>query len=258
VSCVLAIESHAERAEALRELVGDHVHEPLTVVDSIEAALASIKQRVPEVILISPLMRPADEAELVARLRSLPKASFVQTLISPLTQPRASAPRRREAARVQASEERAEFVSELQTYVRMVRDHRMDLASLDDLSPSDRRAAVRIARLDRARLAVDGAAVDVVDLSTTGAQVLASSLLVPGRTVQVVLEDRRHAMQCRAAIVWGALEVGQAANGLQYRAGLDFRDGDREFLERLCSGASFTSHALDVPESFGRVLFTTP
>jgi len=105
---------------------------------------------------------------------------------------------------------------------------------------------------------VDGAAVDVVDLSVTGAQVLASSLLVPGRTVQVLFEDRRREMQCRAAIVWGALEAGQTANGLQYRAGLDFRDGDRQFLERLCSAGAFTSQTVDVPESFGRVLFATP
>jgi CheY-like chemotaxis protein len=259
VSSVLAIESHAERAEALRELVSERVREPLTVVDSVEAALASINQRVPEVILISPLMRPQDEAELIARLRALPKASFVQTLIAPQLAPLATGVRnRRDAPRSWASDDRCAFAVELQTYVNMVRDQRLDLASFDALSPSDRRAAVRVASARQARLAVDGAAVDVVDLSVTGAQVLATSLLVPGRTVQVLFEDRRREMQCRAAIVWGALEAGQTANGLQYRAGLDFRDGDRQFLERLCSAGTFTSQTLDVPESFGRVLFATP
>ena len=256
---MLAIESHAGRAEALRALVDERVREPLTVVDSVEAALASISQRVPEVILISPLMRPQDEAELVARLRGLPKASFVQTLIAPqLGAPGRGAPDRRDALRSRASDERSAFAAELQIYVNMVRDQRVDLAAFDALSPSDRRAAVRIASARQARLAVDGAAVDVVDLSVTGAQVLASSLLVPGRTVELLFEDRRRAMQCRAAIVWGALEAGQTANGLQYRAGLDFRDGDRQFLERLCSAGTFTSQALEVPDSFGRILFATP
>jgi hypothetical protein len=269
VSCVLAIESHAERAEALRDLVGGGVREPLTVVPSLDAALATINQRVPEIILISPLMRPEDEAALVAHLRALPRASVVQTLITPQFTDAGTSRRRRAPRRDQAADDRARFVSELQTYVAMVRDQRVDLAALEEtsdmseicegstLSPSDRRAAVRVARARFTRLAVDGAAVDVVDLSATGAQVIASSLLVPGRTVQVVVEDRRRAMECRAAIVWGALEAGRAASGLQYRAGLDFRDGDRAFLERLCS-AGGASSSLDVADSFGRVLFATP
>ena len=258
--CVLAIESQAERADALRELVGGRVRDPLTVVDSIDAALASINQRVPEVILISPLMRPQDEAELVARLRDLPRASFVQTLIAPQLAPASGAVRSRQSApRGRTADDHAAFIAELQTYIEMVRDRRVDLAALDDLSsPSDRRAAVRVPSVRVARLAVDGAAVDVVDLSVTGAQVLASSLLVPGRTVQVVVEDRRRAMEYRAAIVWGALEAGRAASGLQYRAGLDFRDGDREFLERLCAAGTLDPSSLDVPESFGRVLFAAP
>lgn len=258
MSCVLAIESHAERAEALRELVGGRIRNPLTVVDSVEAALATISQRVPEVILISPLMRPEDEAELVARLRALPKASVVQTLIAPQLTTATGAGRSRRGPRHNPGVDRARFISELQAYVNMVRDRRVDLAALDDLSPSDRRAAVRVASVHLARLAVDGAAVDVVDLSATGAQVLASSLLVPGRTVQVVVEDRRSAMECRAAIVWGALEAGLAAGGLHYRAGLDFRDSDREFLEKLCATGACASSAVDVADSFGRVLFATP
>ena len=257
--CVLAIESHVERADALRELVGGRVREPLTVVDSIDAALASINQRVPEVILISPLMQPQDEAELVARLRNLPRTSFVQTLIAPQLTPASGGVRaRRIASHGRTADDHAAFIAELQTYVEMVRDRRVDLAALDEPSPSDRRAAIRVPSVRVARLAVDGSAVDVVDLSVTGAQVLASSLLVPGRTVRVVVEDRRRAMECRAAIVWGALEAGQAASGLQYRAGLDFRDGDREFLERLCAAGALDPSSLDVPESFGRVLFAAP
>ncbi|HEX7139450.1 MAG TPA: PilZ domain-containing protein, partial [Vicinamibacterales bacterium] len=195
----------------------------------------------------------------VARLRALPRTSVVQTLIAPqLTAASGGGRSGRDARRDPSGDDRARFISELQTYVAMVRDQRVDLAALNALSPSDRRAAVRVASVRLARLAVDGAAVDVVDLSATGAQVLASSLLVPGRTVQVVVEDRRRAMEYQAAIVWGALEAGQAVNGLQYRAGLDFRDGDRAFLEKLCATGPSASTALDVADSFGRVLFATP
>jgi CheY-like chemotaxis protein len=253
VSCVLAIESHAEGAAALRALLRDRVREPVTVVHSIDAALRAISQRVPEVILISPLLAPQDEAELVARLRSLPRASYVQTLIAPqLTHGVATA-----GSRTAAEYEPTAFASELATYVDMVRRQRVDFAAPDELSPSERRAAVRVPSVRATRLAVDGTAVDVVDLSVTGAQVLAPSLLVPRRTVQVLVEDRRRAMQCEAEIVWGALEAGRTAAGLQYRAGLDFRNGDRAFLERLCTGNRITPAILDVPGSFGRVLFTT-
>ena len=261
MSSVLAIESTAAGAKALRALIREGVREPLTVVGSVDAALASIAQRVPEVILISPLMPPQEEAALVARLRDLPKARCVLTLIAPHVQRQAAAApsrwwgRHDDTSDDASDDVRREFASELATYLKIVRDRRVEVALIDELSPSDRRAAVRLATVRDARLALDGTAVDVVDLSVTGAQVLAPLLLVPGQRVQVVFRDQRRAMECSAAIVWGALEAATAARGPQYRAGLDFQDGDRDFLAQLCAGRSLAPASLDVPESFGRVLF---
>ena len=262
MSSVLAIESSAAGAKALRQLIRDGVREPLTVVGSIDAALTSIAQRVPEVILISPLMPPQEEAALVARLRDLPKARCVQTLIAPHVLRQAAAPApsrwwgRQDDTSGDASDDvRKEFASELAIYLKIVRDRRVEVALVDELSPEDRRAAVRLTTVRDARLALDGTAVDVVDLSVTGAQVLAPLLLVPGQTVQVMFRDQRRAMQCTAAIVWGAVEDANEARGITYRAGLDFRDGDRDFLAQLCAGRSLAPASLDVPESFGRVLF---
>ena len=262
MSSVLAIESSAAGAKALRSLIRDGVREPLTVVGSVDAALASIAQRVPEVILISPLMPPQEEAALVARLRDLPKARCVQTLIAPhIPRQAAAAPPSRWWARQDdvsddgSDDVRKEFASELATYLKIVRDRRVEVALFDELSPSERRAAVRLATVRDARLALDGTTVDVVDLSVTGAQVLAPLKLVPGQVVQVLFRDQRRAMECSAAIVWGALEGADAARGVRYRAGLDFRDGDPDFLAQLCAGRALAPASLDESESFGRVLF---
>ena len=67
---VLAIEPDFQRAALLRAIADEHVRSPLTLVDSIDAALGAIERRIPELILISPLIRPQDEAQLVARLRA--------------------------------------------------------------------------------------------------------------------------------------------------------------------------------------------
>ena len=83
VSTVLAIEPHPDRAVRLREVTEPHVPDSLTLVDSLGAAFAAMDRRVPEVVLISPLMPPDEEAELIERLRALPRTLYVQTLMTP-------------------------------------------------------------------------------------------------------------------------------------------------------------------------------
>jgi hypothetical protein len=82
---------------------------------------------------------------------------------------------------------------------------------------------------------VDGAAVDLVDLSATGAQVLAPVVLPPGECVQVLLAKNAHAIRCEAGIVWGAFEIVGPSQAPWYRAGMNFRGADREAVERFYS-----------------------
>jgi len=91
---LLAIEPRRETASALRGLVDERVDGRLTVVESVDQAVAAINRQVPELILVSPLLAPKDEAELFARLRALPNGRFVQTLITPFLAP-ADPPARR-------------------------------------------------------------------------------------------------------------------------------------------------------------------
>ena len=76
---VLAIETDLRQAAILKRVVRDKVHADLVVVDSRDAAVAAINTQMPDVILVSALLSPRDEDELVAHLRSLTGAEHLQT-----------------------------------------------------------------------------------------------------------------------------------------------------------------------------------
>lgn len=84
VSYILAIESDPGQAATLSRVVQDRVGAKLTVVDSKDGAIASIKKRVPDLILVSVLFSPRQEEELVGHLRTLEGADHLQTLTLPL------------------------------------------------------------------------------------------------------------------------------------------------------------------------------
>jgi hypothetical protein len=149
----------------------------------------------------------------------------------------------------------SQFADQLKVYLSDVNDRRLQQAPASR-EPSDRRAAVRVTNVDRARVIIDGADVSLVDLSVTGAQLLSPALLAPGELVPVVLRNHRDAIECQAAVVWGAFEVLPSSRLPQYRAGVDWRDADRRFLEKLCSGRVDEPTSCEVPSSFGRVLFS--
>jgi hypothetical protein len=227
VPSVLAIEPCPERAAALRAVADDHVPDALMLVDSVDQAFAAMERRVPEVILISPLLPPADEAELIARLRVLPRALHVQTLITPeLTAPDEPKPRRLFPSKRDRRPEPdpQAFVKELKTYVGAVRAERVH--STDVHFPGmERRAAPRRVEETAPAILVNGARVQVLDRSETGAQIVSSSLLVPGRFVDVEVDDGRTIRKSRAAIAWGTFESLPSSRVL-CRAGLRFTEGD--------------------------------
>jgi hypothetical protein len=82
---------------------------------------------------------------------------------------------------------------------------------------------------------VNGAAVDVVDLSLTGAQVVSSMVLPPGGSIQVMLSSGAAAVRCDAEIVWSAFEIIGSTQAPSVRAGINFKDADDNALERLYS-----------------------
>jgi hypothetical protein len=84
LSLVLAIESDPRQQTALTRIVRERVHADLIVVDSKDAAIRSINDRLPDLILLTALFSPRDEEELVNHLRTLKGAEHLQTLTIPL------------------------------------------------------------------------------------------------------------------------------------------------------------------------------
>jgi len=84
MAVVLALEPNPAQAAILRQLIARVRGAELVLVDTKDAALLAIEQRVPALILTSPLIAPGDEADLLARLRALPNGDRVQTLCTPL------------------------------------------------------------------------------------------------------------------------------------------------------------------------------
>jgi CheY-like chemotaxis protein len=76
---VLALEPDHRQASVLKRVIRDRVHAELMVVDSRDAAIAATSSRIPDVILLTALLSPRDEQELIAHLRDLSGAEHVQT-----------------------------------------------------------------------------------------------------------------------------------------------------------------------------------
>jgi hypothetical protein len=116
---------------------------------------------------------------------------------------------------------------------------------------ADRRSAVRFEKADRATVLINGAAVTLVDLSVTGAQVLSSTLLQIGGLVQVVLSMDEEAIRCEAGIVWGTFDILRPTEILGFRAGVDFKGADRRALLELLVSDPRNETASDVMAAIG-------
>lgn len=83
MALIVAIETDARQAAIVSRVVRDQVGARLVVVSSNEQALAAIAREVPDLVLLSALLSPRDEEEIVAYLRTLDGASHLQTLTIP-------------------------------------------------------------------------------------------------------------------------------------------------------------------------------
>ena len=81
---VLALEPDPRQAAALKQILERRVGAELVLADSKDSAIAVLGERVPDLILVTALLSPRDEAELNDHLRTLDGASHLQTLTIPL------------------------------------------------------------------------------------------------------------------------------------------------------------------------------
>src|SRR5688500_20216819 len=71
VALVLAIEPDIRQGTILKRIVRELVGADLVLVESRDAAIAAIDRQIPDVILVTALLSPRDEDELVSHLRAL-------------------------------------------------------------------------------------------------------------------------------------------------------------------------------------------
>ena len=76
---VLAIEPDLRQAAIVKRIVREKVLADVAVVDSRDAAMEAMRTTIPDVLLLSALMSPRDEDELIAHLRTLEHADHLQT-----------------------------------------------------------------------------------------------------------------------------------------------------------------------------------
>jgi hypothetical protein len=79
---------------------------------------------------------------------------------------------------------------------------------------------------------VDGTRVNLVDISTLGAQILSQSVLKPNQRVRISLADPEGTLRYGATVVWASFEIPKGS-GARYRAGVEFVDPDVRGLDAL-------------------------
>jgi chromosome segregation ATPase len=92
------------------------------------------------------------------------------------------------------------------------------------------RRASRHVFADDLEVLIDGSPATLIDLSTSGAQVISHTAMKPNRMVRVQLPGEDNPITCKGKIVWARLEAGPTS-GLQYRAGVLFTGVDERAID---------------------------
>ena len=82
---------------------------------------------------------------------------------------------------------------------------------------------------------LDGNPASVVDLSTVGAQVISPTVLRPNQKVRITLPNDEFLLRFRGAVAWAKFELPKSSQAPQYRAGLEFTDGDAAAIDSVIS-----------------------
>jgi hypothetical protein len=83
MALILAVEPDEQQAAILSGVVMNQLRADLILVDSKDAAIARIGRQVPDLVLLTALLSPRDEEEILERLRKMEDADHLQTLTIP-------------------------------------------------------------------------------------------------------------------------------------------------------------------------------
>ena len=152
---VLAIEPDLRQAAILKRIVGDKALADLAVVESIDAAVAAMRTTMPDVLLLSALLSPRDEDELMTHLRTLDNADHLQTHTIPQLSSSLEVPgnrvsrgllsafrRKKEPAPINAGCDPDLFAEEIRVFIQRAAAKRRERAESGQAAP-DMRAEAR-------------------------------------------------------------------------------------------------------------------
>jgi hypothetical protein len=101
------------------------------------------------------------------------------------------------------------------------------------------RAAKRVAMPEQIEIQIDGITAKLIDLSITGAQILAPASLKPNRIMKLTIPHKNKVITCKGKIMWSKLETAIKTGGqLWYRGGLQFTASDQAAIEAFISSHS--------------------
>jgi len=96
------------------------------------------------------------------------------------------------------------------------------------------RRAPRFRIRNGVELQLDGNPAAVIDLSTVGAQVISPTILRPNQKVRITVPNDEFVLRFRGAIAWAKFELPKPpVTAPQYRAGVEFVDGDATALDKV-------------------------
>lgn len=166
---VLAIEPDLRQAAIVKRIVREKALAEVAVVDSRDAAIEAMRTSMPDVLLLSALMSPRDEDELIAHLKTLENAGHLQThtipqLASALEpgEERASrgllsAFRRKKDPAPVAGCDPDLFADEIRVYLQRAADKKRQLQNTDFAAP-DMRPSAKVSKRAAAESAEEPAA----------------------------------------------------------------------------------------------------
>jgi len=205
----LVIIARSEHLPAIRKRLGEAGTAYYTDGDSLQA-LQAIVRRPPKIVAVDLVFAAtARGAALVARLKSEPELSSIEVRV----------------------------LIEDETKAPLLLDHPVtspDKTVLQTSRPLDRAGTRRAVRfpMNRRDVIVNGEHAHLVDLSTTGAQVLVSTRLRPDQPLRLVLADESTEARCHGKVAWSI--VVPAGATMQYRAGIEFLEPDARVLQAFC------------------------
>jgi hypothetical protein len=156
---VLAIEPDLRQAAIVKRIVREKALADVTVVDSRDAAIEAMRTTMPDVLLLSALLSPRDEDELIAHLKTLENAGHLQTHTIPQLasvlgpgEERASRGllsafrRKKDPGPMASGCDPDLFAEEIRVYLQRAADKKRDLQNTDRVVHDMRPSAVKSTR----------------------------------------------------------------------------------------------------------------